>query len=128
MSNHLDRFHAAVSALAGHGNIKQRLIVAFEDHLATIESDEIPIAVKQSFADLRKMMSGVEPLNGEGRIRATVRKMSIVEADECAHKMIDLYTDIIRYEDQAQESLPLRIGDQKLLPPRLDNQSASAVS
>jgi len=119
MSNHLDRFHAAVYALAGHGNIKQRLIVAFEDHLANIESDEVPIAVKQSFADLRKMMSGVEPLNGEGRIRATVRKMSVMEADECAQKMIDLYTDIIRYEDQAQESLPLRIGDQPLLPPFL---------
>ncbi|MGI9205486.1 MAG: hypothetical protein ACR2Q3_15840 [Woeseiaceae bacterium] len=119
MSNHLDRFHAAVSALAGHGNIKQRLIVAFEDHLADVESDEVPIAVKQSFADLRKMMSGVEPLNGEGRIRATVRKMSVIEADECAQKMIDLYTDIIRYEDQAQESLPLRIGDQPLLPPFL---------
>jgi len=119
MSNHLDRFHAAVSSLVGHGNIKQRLIVAFEDHLANVESDEVPIAVKQSFADLRKMMSGVEPLNGEGRIRATVRKMSVIEADECAQKMIDLYTDIIRYEDQAQESLPLRIGDQPLLPPFL---------
>lgn len=119
MSNHLNQFHAAVSALAGHGNIKQRLIVAFEDHLANIESDEIPIAVKQSFADLRKMMSGVEPLNGEGRIRASVRKMSVIEADDCAQKMIDLYTDIIRYEDQAQESLPLRIGDQPLLPPFL---------
>lgn len=119
MSNHLNRFYAAVSALAGHGNIKQRLIVAFEDHLANIESDEIPIAVKQSFADLRKMMSGVEPLNGEGRIRASVRKMSVIEADDCAQKMIDLYTDMIRYEDQAQESLPLRIGDQPLLPPFL---------
>lgn len=119
MSNHVNRFHAAVSALAGHGNIKQRLIVAFEEHLTHIESDEIPIAVKQSFADLREMMSGVEPLNGEGRIRASVRKMSVVEADDCAQKMIDLYTDIIRYEDQAQESLPLRIGDQPLLPPFL---------
>jgi hypothetical protein len=119
MSNHVNRFYAAVSALAGHGNIKQRLIVAFEEHLTHIESDEIPIAVKQSFADLREMMSGVEPLNGEGRIRASVRKMSVVEADDCAQKMIDLYTDIIRYEDQAQESLPLRIGDQPLLPPFL---------
>ena len=104
MSNHLDRFHAAVSSLAGHGNIKQRLIVAFEDHLANVESDEVP---------------GVEPLNGEGRIRATVRKMSVLEADECAQKMIDLYTDIIRYEDQAQDSVPLRIADQPLLPPFL---------
>jgi len=119
MSNHLNRFYGAISALAGHGNIKQRLMAAFEEHLALIEVDEMPVAVKQSFADLRHMMSGVDPLNGEGRIRATVRKMSIIEADECAQKMIDLYTDIIRFEDQTQESLPLRLRDQPLLPPFL---------
>jgi hypothetical protein len=116
MSNHLNRFYAAVSALAGHGNIKQRLIQAFEENLASIESSELPVAVKQSFADLRRTMSGVDPLNGEGRIRATVRKMSIVEADECAQMMIDLYTEMVRFEDHAQESLPLNIGDQPSVP------------
>lgn len=119
MSNHLNRFHAAVSALAGHGNIKQRLIVAFEDHLGTIEKDEIPVAIKQAFADLCAMMSGVEPLNGEGRIRATVRKMSVFEADECAQKMLDLYTDIIRFDDNAADSLPLRMSEQPMIPPFL---------
>jgi len=119
MSNHLNRFYAAVSALAGHGNIKQRLIQAFEQNLANIEDAELPIVVKQSFADLRRMMSGVDPLNGEGRIRATVRKMSIIEADECAQMMIDLYTDMVRFEDHAQESLPLNTGDQPSVPPFL---------
>jgi hypothetical protein len=119
MSNHLNRFYAAVSALAGHGNIKQRLIQAFEQNLASIEDPELPVAVKQSFADLRRMMSGVDPLNGEGRIRATVRKMSIVEADECAQMMIDLYTDLVRFEDHAQESLPLNVSDQPSIPPFL---------
>lgn len=119
MSNHLNRFYAAVSALAGHGNIKQRLIQAFEANLAGIEDGELPVAVKQNFADLRKMMSGVAPLNGEGRIRATVRKMSIIEADECAQMMIDLYTDMVRFEDHAQESLPLNVGDQPVVPPFL---------
>jgi hypothetical protein len=119
MSNHLNRFYAAVSALAGHGNIKQRLIQAFEQNLASIEDAELPVVVKQSFADLRRMMSGVDPLNGEGRVRATVRKMSIVEADECAQIMLDLYTDMVRFEDHAQESLPLNISDQPSIPPFL---------
>ena len=119
MSNHLNRFYAAVSALAGHGNIKQRLIHAFEENLSIIEDDELPVAVKLTFADLRKMMSGVDPLNGEGRIRATVRKMSIIEAEECAQMTIDLYTDMVRFEDHAQESLPLNVGDQPLVPPFL---------
>ena len=119
MSNHLNKFYAAVSALAGHGDIKQRLIHSFEEHLAHIEDDGIPAVVKHSFGHLRNLMSGVDPLNGEGRIRATVRKMSITEAEECAQIMIDVYTDLVRFEDQAQESLPLGMSDQASVPPFL---------
>ena len=110
MSNHVNRFYAAVSVLAGHGYIKQRLVKAYEENLAVIEDDDLPIAVKQSFADLTHMMSRVDPVKQEGRIRASVRKMSVEEADECAHKIIDLYRDLIRYSGNAQEPLP--IGDQ----------------
>jgi hypothetical protein len=117
MSNHLNLFYAAVSALAGHGNIKQRLIQAFEENLATIEVDDLPVVVKEPFADLRKMMSGVDPLNGEGRIRATVRKMSVIEADECAQMMIDLYTEIVRFDDQAGDSMSVKIDDKQIVPP-----------
>ncbi len=116
MSDHVDSFYAAVSVLAGHGRIKQRLLKAYEENLAVIEDEDLPIAVKQSFADLRHMMIRVDPLSGnvqprqsflqrEGPIRASVRKMSVAEADECAHKMIDLYGDMIRYSDNAQEPL-----------------------
>ena len=109
MSNHVNCFYAAVSVLAGHGRIKQRLVKAYEENLAVIEDEDLPIAVKQSFADLRHMMSRVDPvMKREGRIRASVRKMSAAEADECAHKMIDLYRDMIRYSDSAQK--PLRQG------------------
>jgi hypothetical protein len=119
MSNHLNRFYAAVSVLAGHGNIKQRLIQAFEENLASIEDAELPVAAKQSFADLRTLMSGVDPLNGEGRIRATVRKMSVVEADECAQMMIDLYTEMVQYGDEASGAIPLSIGEKAVVPPFL---------
>ena len=112
MSNHINRFYAAVSVLAGHGRIKQRLVKAYEENLAVIEDEDLPIAVKQSFADLRHMMNRVDSVvKREGRIYASVRKMSVEEADECAHKIIDLYADMIRYSDNAQESLPLQFGD-----------------
>ena len=81
MSNHVNRFYTAVSVLAGHGHIKQRLIQAYEDSLAIIEDDEMPVALRQSFADLRLMMNQVDPLNGEGPICASVRKMSVEDAD-----------------------------------------------
>lgn len=119
MSDHVERFYAAVSVLAGHGNIKQRLTRAFDEHLSLIDDEELPIAIKQSFADLRVSMSRVAPLNGEGRIRATVRKMSIPEADECATKMIDLYSEIIRCQDNLAEALPLKAGKRAKVPPFL---------
>ena len=119
MSNHVKRLYAAVSVLAGHGDIKQRLIKAYEENLAIIDDDDLPIALKQAFADCRHKMSQVDPLNGEGRIRATVRKMSIVEADVCARKLLDLYSDIIRFEDISQESLSLSIAEKSAVPPFL---------
>ncbi len=119
MSNHVNRFYAAVSVLAGHGHIKQRLVKAYEENLAVIEDEDLPIAVKQSFADLRNMMSRADPLKGEGPICASVRKMSVEETDECAHKIIDLYADMIRYSDNAQEPLPMQIGDQPAVAPFL---------
>jgi len=121
MSNQANCFYAAVSVLAAHGHIKQRLVKAYEENLAVIEDEDLPIAVKQSFADLRYIMSRVEPLNVEGPIRASVRKMSVDEADECAHKIIDLYRDMIWYSDSAQQPLP--IGDKPVVPPFLVKSS-----
>ena len=119
MSNHVNRFYAAVSVLAGHGRIKQRLVKAYEENLAVIEVEDLPIAVKHSFVDLRHMMSRVDPVKREGQICASVRKMSVAQADECAHKIIDLYADMIRYSDNAQESLPLQFRDQPAIRPFL---------
>jgi hypothetical protein len=119
MSNHVNRFYTAVSVLAGHGHIKQRLIQAYEDSLAIIEDDEMPIALRQSFADLRLMMNQVDPLNGEGPICASVRKMSVEEADACSRRIIDLYGDMIRFVDSVQENLPLQMQDQPTVPPFL---------
>lgn len=118
MSNHVDRFYAAVSVIASHGNIKQRLVAAFEEHLAIIEDDELPVAVREKFADLKSLMTGVEPLNGEGHIRATVRKMSVAEADECSRRMLDLYTDLVNLADSVVETT-INIGDQSRIPPFL---------
>ena len=119
MSNHVNRFYTAVTVLAGHGHIKQRLIEAFEQNLAEIDDAALPLAVKESFAELRQTMSQVEPLNGEGAICASVRKMSIDEADGCAHRIIDLFGDIIRHSDDDQDALSGTVDDQTQVPPFL---------
>lgn len=119
MSLSIASFSAAVSVLASHGHIKQRLVKAYEDNLADIEEDELPIPVKQTFADLKHLMNRVAPLNGEGPICASVRKMSVEEADRCAQLMVDLYGDMIRLSDGGQAALPLDDRDAPAVPPFL---------
>jgi hypothetical protein len=119
MSYHEDRFYAAVSVLAGHGHIKQRLIKAYEDNLGAISEDELPIAVKQPFSDLKHQMNRVTPLNGEGPICASVRKMSVDEAADCAVSVVAQYGEIARLGDSGQAMLPLDGPEAKVVPPFL---------
>jgi len=112
MSHHAESFAAALSVLARHGHIKQRLITAFEDYLGDIEQDRLPIPMRQPFADLGHLMRRVAPLNGEGPICASVRKMSVEEADHCAQLMVELYGMALRQADNRQAALPLEAGEQ----------------
>jgi hypothetical protein len=119
MTNHVERFHAALTVLAGHGHIKQRLIKAYEENLVDINEDELPISIKQLFADLRGQMYGVTPLNGEGPICASVRKMSFNEASECAAAVVTLFGVISRMADDTQATLPLGDVEEARVPPFL---------
>jgi hypothetical protein len=121
MTNHVERFHSALTVLTGHGHIKQRLIKAYEENLVAINEDELPVSVKQSFADLRSEMHGVTPLNGEDPICASVRKMSFDEASECAASVVTLYGQITRLQDESerQRSLALPDRDEERVPPFL---------
>ena len=119
MSYHVDRFYAAVSVLASHGHIKQRLMKAYEDHLDGIDEDELPESVRDAFAELRSEVHRVTPLNGEGPICASVRKMSPEEAGDCAVSVVSLYREMIRNSDSAQSDLPLDHKNRKAVPPFL---------
>ena len=119
MTDHVDRFHAALLVLVGHGHIKQRLIKAYEDYLVEIHEDELPIPMRQPFADLRHDMHRVSPLNGEGPICASVRKMSLTEASECAGRIVALFGELARQGDDGQVTLPLGDGEEVRVPPFL---------
>lgn len=118
MSDHVKRFYAAVTALVTYGDIKQRLISAFEEHLADIEEDELPVCVRADFVKLQKAITGVEPLNGEGPIKATVRKMSVYEAGRCAERILEIYAELARLGDELEEIVTpvVDVEDQKVVP------------
>ena len=120
MSNHIDQFDAAVMMIVGHGDIKVRLISAFEKHLAVVDSDVLPDLIKNQFTDLRRRMTGVETLKGEGQVRATVRKMSIIEAEKCAQEMLAIYTRLLSKSVIANESVvEINVGSKPRIPPFL---------
>jgi len=116
MTNYADRLFAAVTVLSGHGHIKQRLIKAYEEHLDDIDDDELPVAAKQTFADLRQSMHCVSPLNGEGPVCASVRKMSPADAAECASQVVLLFAELARMRDDTQVGLPLNDGESTRVP------------
>jgi len=119
MTNHVERFHAALTVLAGHGHIKQRLIKAYEENLVDISEDELPITLRQPFADLRLQMHSVSPLNGEGPICASVRKMSFAEASDCAGLVVTMFGEIARLRDETEVGLPLGELEETRVPPFL---------
>lgn len=112
MSDHVDRLMTAVSVMAGNGPVKQRLIKAYEENLRDIDPSELPASARKLFAELRRLMESVAPLNGEGPIRATVRKMSVHDTDRTARLMVELLAEVIRHADGRQARLPLK-GDEK---------------
>jgi len=119
MSNLVDRFTTAVSVMAGNGHIKQRLVQSYEGNLQGIECDDLPVAARQPYADLRAMLQSVSPLNGEGAVRATVRKMSANDAEQCAGLMVQLLAEVIRHSGSEQKRLPLQADDRAIVPPFL---------
>jgi hypothetical protein len=121
MSDHVDRFFAAVSIMAADGHIKQRLIQAYEEQLQNVEESALPPPARNPFAELRRKMRCVAPLNGEGAIRATVRKMSVRDAALCGRLMLELLAVLIResVNNPGQHRLPLKGEQQPAVPPFL---------
>ena len=119
MTVHVDQFHAALLVLAGNGHVKQRLVKAFEDHISHVPDDDLPVPLRESLADLKREVHRVSPLNGEGPIRASVRKMSLKEAGECAGRVGSLYADVLRLGDDVQSPLPLDTKGEERVPPFL---------
>ncbi len=119
MLHHVDRFHAAITVLAGHGHIKQRLIKAYEDNLSEISDDELPVALKQRFSDIRHQMTRVAPANGEGAVCASVRKMSIEEASECSAALVAFYGEIMKLGDSDDALLTVEGPGGDVVPPFL---------
>ena len=96
MINAWDCFHFATLELVRSTPIKQRLICAYRRYLATIVEEQIPCEVRGTFNQVMQSLRGVKPLRGEDAVAASVRKMSVQEADECAALIVEIFGLITR--------------------------------
>src|SRR6201993_1267182 len=101
MSTTLDKFQGAALSLARSGSIKDRLTDAYRNYLALVDENELPKELVAEFRAVRHALNRERPLSrGEDSTRATVRKLSSMEADELASSVVRLY-GAISAEDQS---------------------------
>jgi hypothetical protein len=86
-----ESLHFATLELVRSTPIKQRLVAAYRRHLVAISAEQLPGEVRESFAQIMDSLSGVQPLKGEDAVAASVRKMSLQEADDCASLIVEIF-------------------------------------
>jgi hypothetical protein len=86
-----ERFHGAALTLVGAAPVKQRLSRAFLDHLAGLTEPELPREIRQDFASLCSCLTRGKPVVGQTPVEASVRKLSEVEAEGLAARIIEMY-------------------------------------
>jgi hypothetical protein len=95
-----ENLHLATLELVRSTPIKQRLICAYRRHLASVAEDQLPSEARESFSQVMRSLAGVQPLRGEDAVAASVRKMSVQEADDCAALIVEIFGLTCRAEVQ----------------------------
>jgi hypothetical protein len=101
-----ERFEAAVFTLVGGGSVKDRLVIAYLEHLDDLESDELPQGLRKRFEDIDTALHAVTPIDGEPCVRAAIRKMSKLQAGSHAKTIVSLYADLVCHGERAE---PLKV-------------------
>jgi hypothetical protein len=91
MTSAWESLYFATLELVRSTPIKQRLINAYRRHLRSLPADQLPVEVREVFGQLMKSLHGVQPQRGEDAVAASVRKMSNLEADDCATHIVEIF-------------------------------------
>ena len=121
MSTAREQLEGAALSLARSGPIKERLADAFRNHLALVNAEELPDALREEFRACHDALTHRRPLRGEDAVRATVRKMSNQEADDVACSVVRLFAALAR-----EETALAMLATPEVLDGALTNGSAGA--
>lgn len=106
MSYLAERFEAAIGALVADGPIKERLTAAYTEHLDDLDVSEFPPALRPAFSELHATLHRVRPTGREACVKATIRKMSSVEARAHAATILALFAELMA---QGRRAEPLKV-------------------
>jgi hypothetical protein len=101
-----ERFEAAVSVLVAEGSVKDRLSAAYSEHLDDLETSELPQGLRTKFDDLHTALHAVTPIGREACIKATIRKMSRLQAGNHARVIVSIYAALVCHGERAE---PLKV-------------------
>ena len=108
MTAHWENFHAATKVLVGAGPVKQRLIEAYRQHLASLRDQELPDVVRERFVKLRTAMHEAHATGGMTGPESSVRKMSEMEAAEHSTSVLEMFT-LLSALNESESAPRLRI-------------------
>ena len=104
MTSAWESLHFATLELVRSTPIKQRLVNAYRKHLQTLPEDQLPNEVRDVFGQVLKSLHGVQPQKGEDAVAASVRKMSIQDADDCAAQIVEIFGMMCKSHHSASRS------------------------
>ena len=117
-----ERFEAAVSALVAEGSVKDRLSAAYLEHLDDLETSELPQGLRTKFDDLHTALHAVTPIGREPCLKATIRKMSRLQAGNHARTIVSIYAELVCRGERAE---PLKVvNGKRKKAPRFVSQGA----
>jgi hypothetical protein len=119
MSQIVERFEAAVQVLVGDGPVKNRLLTAYTDYLEDLQQVDLPIAGKIDFVELHAALHRAPPIGKIDCVKASVQKMSPVEAGWHAQTIVRLYTEVLAMERRARVDIELALEPADVAPEHL---------
>jgi hypothetical protein len=102
-----ESLHKAALELAKSTPLKQRLTDAYTRHLLDLPIYEVPSELRPDFEALRQSMTRIPPASGESAVVATIRKMSLGDADACATRIMELLDRLHRLPAPPAKAAPV---------------------
>ena len=94
MYSHWECFRDAVLVLAGTGQVKQRLLEAYQNHLRHVATDDLPRELREPFGSLKTALQSSRRTGTLDSASASVLKMSDGEAAAHARSIVQIFVGL----------------------------------